>query len=356
MLRRLVQWLQPIFLLLAIVTIGWFLVNQWPTLRSYPWRIHWGWVLATCAITLASWAVEIAVWRYLLAALGGHLPYWTAARIWFLSAIVRYIPGNVWQPLSLTLYSRRHGVAPEASLTSIVLFQVVMLLAIAPILVAYFLWIDTKSLAAQFVANVPPTLLWVALLPVIAFLVRPQWLVHLLNWALSRMKRPPLALQLTSTRLLTLLLVGLFNWLLWGGVFAAFTYAVAGDGLHGSGLANNPVDTASITPLLIASYPIANVIGLLSFITPSGFGVREGAFYLLLTPQIAGSVVTVIALGVRVWGVVNELLFALISLPFERAATAKITANAAHVAALPTHRDASIPESLLASDLRRETT
>src|SRR3954447_26190490 len=129
MLRRLVHWLQPIFLLLALVAIGWFLTQQWPALRTYPWRLNWEWFLITAVLTLAGWAVEIAIWWRLLAALGGYLSYWTAARIWFLSAIVRYIPGNIWQPLSLTLYCRRHGVAPEISITSIILYQVVILLA-----------------------------------------------------------------------------------------------------------------------------------------------------------------------------------------------------------------------------------
>jgi hypothetical protein len=316
MLRRLLRWLQPIFLILAVVAIGWFLATQWPTLRTYPWRLHWGWMVATCLFQVAAWGVEIAIWRYLLAALGGKLPFWAAVRIWFLSAIVRYVPGTVWQPLSITLYSRRYGVQPEATLTSLALFQVVMLLATAPILVAYFVWIDTKSLAAQFVGQLPPALLWSALIPVLIFLLRPQWLVQLLNWGLAQVKRPPLALRLTSASLLALVLVAMFDWLLWGGVFAAFTFAVAGDGITTTTQAN--AAPLMVAPLLVASYPLANVIGLFAFITPSGFGVREGAFYLLLTPQIAGSVVTVLALGVRVWGVASELLLALISAPFER--------------------------------------
>jgi uncharacterized membrane protein YbhN (UPF0104 family) len=339
MLRRLVRWLQPVFLILSVIAIGWFLSNQWPTLRSYPWRLDWGWLLATCVITLASWGVEIAIWQHLLAALGGKLPYWIAARIWFLSAVLRYVPGNVWQPLSLTLYSRRHGVAPEATITSLVLYQVIILLAIAPILVIYFLWIDTKSLAAQFVAQFPAGLVWVALVPVLAFLIRPQWLVKLLNWAFVRLQRPPLAMQLTSKKLLMLILVALADWLLWGGVFAAFTFAVAGDIV---------ADGAAITPLLVASYPIANVIGWLSLITPSGFGVREGAFYLLLTPQISGSVVTVIALGIRVWGIVNELVFALICLPFEQAY------NLSNAVTTATPPDSTLHKPAATPDLRRE--
>jgi glycosyltransferase 2 family protein len=348
MLRRLVQWIQPIVFVLALVAIGWFLAEQWPALRSYPWRLHWGWFLVTCLFTLASWGLEIAIWRYILAALGGYLPYWVAARIWFLSAIVRYIPGNVWQPLSLTLYSRRYGVTPEASLTSIVLFQVVMLLAIVPILVVYFVWIDTKSLAAQFVADVPPALMWSALIPVLAFVFRPQWLLQLLNWGLRRFNRPPLAMQLTSATLLALILVSLLDWLLWGGVFAAFTFAVASDGLGGNGLERQSADWLALAPLLIAAYPIANMAGLISFITPSGFGAREGVFYLLLTPQLAGSVVTVIALGVRVWGLLTEILGAVISYPIERAAHLRRASS-------PPTNDTALPDALVAPQVGRET-
>lgn len=354
MLRRLVRWIQPTFLILAVIAIGWFLANQWPVLRTYPWRLHWGWLLVTSVITFSTWGLEIAIWQHLLASLGGRLPYWAAARIWFLSAPVRYIPGNVWQPISMTLYGRRHGIAPEVTLTSIILFQVVTLLAVLPILVAYFLWIDTKSLASEFVAQFPPELVWALLVPVLAFLLRPQWLVLLLNWGLMRIKRPPLAMQLTSPMLLMLLLAAICVWLLWGGVFAAFTFAVAGDGIGG-----NLQNGAAIAPLLITSYPIANVVGLFGFFTPNGFGVREGAFYLLLTPQIAGSVVTVIALGIRIWGVTNELLLAMISAPFEKASViAYAVANtAAHTVTNPVANpvDSTSREPVVAPDLRRET-
>lgn len=343
MLRRLVRWLQPVTLLLSVLAIGWFLSSQWPTLRTYPWQIDGGWLVAAALLTIASWGVEIAIWRHLLLGLGGKLPYWAAVRIWFLSAVVRYIPGSVWQPLSLTLYSRRYGVAPEVTVTSIVLFQVINLFAIAPILVIYFLWIDTQSLAAQFLAQLPPGLVWIVLLPIVAFLLRPQWLVALLNWMLARLKRPPLAAVLTSRLLFTMIIVAALDWLLWGATFAALTFAVAGEGI---------VERATLAPLLIASYPIANAIGFLSIITPSGLGVREGAMFLLLTPQIDGAVVTVIALAIRVWTTVGELLLALISAPIQQAATLRggYETNADAI----THQLMDKPTDLILCEIQRK--
>ena len=61
-----------------------------------------------------------------------------------------------------------------------------------------------------------------------------------------------------------LLLVQILNWLLWGASFAALTFALG---------AYTPAQLWRLTPHLIAVYPIAYAIGLISFITPSGFGV-----------------------------------------------------------------------------------
>jgi hypothetical protein len=139
---------------------------------------------------------------------------------------------------------------------------------------------------------------------------------------------------------------------LWGGVFASFTFAVAGDGVS---------NRAETVPMLVASFSLASAISLLGFFTPNGFGVREGAFYLLLTPQIAGSVVAVIALGVRVWGILNELTMALICAPFEHAATVASRNDPvtepvieASVGA-PMSLEPSLREPVVAADLGRET-
>ncbi len=310
MFSRLVRWLHPLFLGLAALAIAWFLRSQWATLRAYPWRLDAGWLAVATLLLLMSWALEIAIWRRLLRLVGGGLSFLQAVRIWFLGAVVRYIPGNIWQPLSMTIYARRYGVTPEATLTSIAFYQVIILLAAAPTAAVYILWRDHNSLAAQALEGIPPGLAWLILLPVLVFLLRPQWLMSVVNWGLARLGRDPLPTRLTSGALAALVAAAMIDWLLWGATFAAFTFGVAGA---------ETVARAELAPLLVISYPIAYAVGFLSVITPSGFGVREGAFYLLLAPQIDGAVVTVVALAMRVWTTVGELLAALISAPFERA-------------------------------------
>ena len=100
---------QPIFLVVALIFVAVLLRSQWAELRAHTWQLQPGWLLISALLLLASWAMEIGIWRHLLALVGGRLPYAPAIRIWFLSAIVRYIPGNVWQPLSMTLQANKEA-------------------------------------------------------------------------------------------------------------------------------------------------------------------------------------------------------------------------------------------------------
>jgi uncharacterized membrane protein YbhN (UPF0104 family) len=288
----------------AIALAAVFLRSQWDELRSYTWRLHPGWLALSGLFMLASWTVEVAIWQRLLHILGGHLPYLAALRIWFLTAIVRYLPGNIWQPLSMTLYCQRWNIRPEATLTSIVLYQVILLLATGPVAALYFPLSNNWGLLTHLLNDYTPWLAALAILPVIAFLVRPSWLFDLVNLALRKAGRPALEASLSSSYLLFLLALNLLTWLLWGASFASLTYA----------LRAYPVATMmGLAPHLIAVYAIGSAIGFISFFAPGGLGVREGAFYLLLTPLLGGGAATVVALAMRLWNMLGELVMAAVS-------------------------------------------
>ena len=311
MLQKIVRIAQPVFLVLAVLAIVIFLSSQWETLRQYPWRLLPGIFALSVSFLLMTWAVEIEIWRRILLRVGGRLSFAPAVRIWFLRAILRYIPGNIWQPLSMTVYCVRYGIRPEITVTSIFLYQVIILLAVTPF-VALYMWVGTSGgYLASMLTGVSPWLFLLALAPMLVFILRPNWLTDLLNILLVKVGRPPMDTHLDRGSLLLLLVAAVVNWLMWGVTFAAFTVSI---------VELNPTDLPQLLLLLIVSYPIAYAIGFLSFITPSGFGVREGAFLLLLSPVMAGGVVAVAALAMRVFTAIGELLIALVSAPFERSA------------------------------------
>jgi hypothetical protein len=305
MWKTLIRRSQPIFFAIALIFMVLLLRSQWDELRDYNWQLQPLWLAASALLLLASWVVEIGIWRHLLTLVGGRLAYVPAVRIWFLSAIMRYIPGNIWQPLSMTVQAQQRGVRVEATLTSVALYQAIILLAVAPIAGVYLLSTGNLGLLTDLLGALTPLLALLAVVPVLVLLIRPQLLTAAINWALGKVGRDSLETELTSGRLLALLLVAAFDWLLWGGSFAALTFGLS---------EFSQAEMMALAPHLIATYSIAYAIGFISFITPSGFGVREGAFYLLLAPILGGGVITVAALAMRLWTTVGELIMAGLSL------------------------------------------
>ncbi|MEZ4638601.1 MAG: hypothetical protein R2856_27190 [Caldilineaceae bacterium] len=120
MAKRLIRSAQPLVLGLALIFI---VAAAQPVGRTAftDWRIHAGWLLLSGILLVTSWFVEVSMWRTTLSWVGGRVDYAAAVRIWFASILVRYIPGNVWQPLGMTVLAQRAGVRPEATVASIAL-------------------------------------------------------------------------------------------------------------------------------------------------------------------------------------------------------------------------------------------
>jgi uncharacterized membrane protein YbhN (UPF0104 family) len=334
---RTIQRLQPLFVALAFIFIVLLLRSQWAELSSHTWRLSLPWLLASTMFLLLAWALEVQVWRTLLRALGGQLPYWPAVRIWFMSAIARYVPGNIWQPLSMTLMGQRRGLAPTVTLTSIVFYQILVLLSALPLASLYVGVTGNWGLLTETLAPWTPLLAFGGLVPVAVYLVRPAVLLDVVNWALVKFKRLPLAVAITRPLALQVLLLAMLDWLFWGASFAMLTFALQD---------YSTAEMLRFAPHLIAGYAIAYAIGFISLLTPSGIGVREGAFYVLLAPLLGGGVITISALAMRVWTTLGELVAAGISLLFRDKATEPTAATAEPPsgvsAAAPTAEEAAI--------------
>jgi uncharacterized membrane protein YbhN (UPF0104 family) len=310
---RIMQRLQPLFLALALLFIFLLLRSQWAELRQYPWQLNPVWLVVSGFCLVAAWLLEIHIWRRLLAVMGAVLPTRPAARIWFLSAIVRYVPGSIWQPLSMTLQCQRYGIAPEVTLTSVVFYQLLTLLAASPIAAVYFGVTGNWGLLTDALSAWTPLLVAGGLAPIVLFVVRPSWLIDLVNFLLARLHRPPLAAGLTRRSAALVLILGVLDWLLWGAAFAALVFALQ---------EYTAAEIVRLAPHLVAAYAIAYAVGFVSLITPSGLGVREGAVYLLLAPLLGSGAVTVAAIAMRVWITLGELAAAGASLLFLRDAPA----------------------------------
>lgn len=298
--RRLIRIAQPVVLMVALIFIGLLLRSQWEELQGYEWRVLPGWLALSGVSMLSSWFLEVSIWQRTMRRVGGDLTYAQSVRIWFGSMLVRYIPGNVWQPLGMTVLAQEAGVRPGITITSIALYQAIHVLSIAPIAVVYLLLTRNVGALNVYLENAAIPLAVAGAIPAAAFVINPRWLIRAINWALSRVGREPITSSLSRGGLLSLMARALVNWFLWGGAFAALLFAFQPMSMAAR------IDTL---PHLMAGYAMAYAIGFLSFLTPGGLAVREGALILLLSP-VVGAVVSVAAIAMRLWQVSWEVIVA----------------------------------------------
>jgi glycosyltransferase 2 family protein len=278
-------------LLLAMGFLGAMVWRQWAVIKTYPWQIAPGWALLGLAGLELTWLFEAGTWSKVLAGLGGHLRFGRAARAWFLSNIIRYIPGNIWQFLGMVEMAAEDGVPRPATAASIAVHQVLLTATGLTLGALYF----AVAGQGEWLVRLRPLLLFV---PLGLFLLQPRLLQWALNWLLVRFGRQPLRITLTWRAIWWLVLRYAVVWIAEGLSFAALVRALTPAGWGAA-------------PQLVAAWVTAYMAGYLSLLTPSGLGVREAVMVLVLGPVVPAPVAALVAIAVRLLMVLAEVLGAL---------------------------------------------
>jgi hypothetical protein len=266
------------------------LARNWAELRSQPLALEPRplYLLASLVVTWAMYALLIAAWRAMLVSWQQPLDARTAARIWTVSNLGKYLPGKVWALAGMTLMSQRAGVAPWAAAASAVVLQAVSIGTGAAVVGAA----GAVALeAARPGSRAGLQLLMVASGLAVALVLWPPMARRLLGLAGvdAAQARPPAA---------SAVLLGIVtNIVAWVGYGAALVLLTRGllPGLH--------LDLATATAAFTASY----LAGLLALIAPGGIGVRESVLILLLQAPLGVAAATVLALASRVLLTIAEL-------------------------------------------------
>jgi hypothetical protein len=280
----------------ALVLLAWaiFLRSQLTELQRYPWQIN-PWAAGVGVLLGAAYFGGLAgCWALLLRSVSreaGRVSLAAAAQVWLLSMMTRYIPGNVWHILSRVALAGRLRVARTHVLSSATIEQVLTLLgALALFGLTLPLW-----------GVLPGPQGWlVLLLPVGLLLLHPRLLGWLLRRAAVRLKRPELAWNYRMREIIVLVLA-------YGAAFA-----LAGLSLWALLWGLAPVALAQL-PLVVGASALAWAVGYLSFLTPSGLGVREAALTALLALAYPLPVAIVGSLLFRVAATLGEGLAVLVA-------------------------------------------
>ncbi|MEU7861481.1 lysylphosphatidylglycerol synthase transmembrane domain-containing protein [Nonomuraea sp. NPDC049141] len=265
------------FLLVALGFGVWAVASQWDAVVAGFARLSWPLLAASLIGVVGALLGAMLTWRTLLADLGSPLPLRSAAKVFFVGQLGKYIPGAVWPVLAQMEMGRDLGVPRPRSAAAFFLTM--------PIQLATGLLVTLVTLGWDRFG-------WLLLLvPVLLVLLEPKVINGLIGFGLRRLKREPLEHPLTRRGMLTALGWALAGWVCYG-LHLYFIVPQAG------------------LLFAIGAFALSWCLGIMSVVVPAGAGVREVVIVGVLSPVMPSGQAIAVALSSRIVIVIGDLICA----------------------------------------------
>ncbi|MFG1942020.1 lysylphosphatidylglycerol synthase domain-containing protein [Nonomuraea sp. NPDC048826] len=268
------------FLAVALAFGVWAVASRWDEVAAGFARLTPGMVAASLVAVVGALLGAMLTWRTLLADLGSRLPVRSAAKVFFVGQLGKYIPGAVWPMLAQMEMGRDLGVPRARSAAAFFLMM--------PIQLATGLLVAFGTLGWDRFG-------WLLLLvPVLLVLLEPRVINAVIGYGLRRLKREPLERPLTRK-----------------GMLAALGWALAGWACYG-------VHLSFVAPqgglvFAIGAFALSWCLGIMTFVVPAGAGVREVAMVAALAPVMDSGPAIAVALASRVVIILGDLICAAVA-------------------------------------------
>ncbi|MEO0076613.1 MAG: hypothetical protein ABIJ94_00550 [candidate division WOR-3 bacterium] len=211
----------------------------------------------------------------------------TALRINALATLPKYAPGKVWGILGKVYLAKKEGITEQASVISISLETILVLLG------GVILFLLTASPVVK--GKISYTY-YLFIIPICLIITYPKILIGITNFFLRIFKRPLITFMPKYLQIIELLTLYTLSW------------ALQGIGIYFLIKSFYPISLNKMF-LIAGLHAFSWVIGFVSIITPAGLGIKEGIFSYFLKFIFPSGIAILIALLVRVWATIAELLF-----------------------------------------------
>lgn len=251
-------------------------------------RPLWRPLLASCILVGVAYVVLIQTWRLTVVAWGERLGFRSAARIWFVSNLGKYLPGKVWAIAAMGTLSQQQGISPAAAVGSSLVIQLVNLVTgFAVFLIAGANAVDVPAAALAAVVTLA-----------IALALAPAALPHAVR-LVNRISGRQIAVPHLPARAIWWAAVGTtLAWVLYGVAFRYFAIGMSAGAVGGA--------LGDWTAIFVGPY----LVGFIAVFAPGGIGVREVAMAEALRRSglAVGATAALLVVGSRVWLTVLEII------------------------------------------------
>ena len=245
----------------VLARVGTSLAHGLTELRDTPLRSEprWGWIALSGVIFLLAHTVLVETWRTVLSCWNERLPFWSAARVWSVSNLGRYVPGKIWQIGAMGAMARELDVSPIAASGSALLGTLVNITA--GFVVAL---VSGRALLLQRLPDHLRTLTIVAVIGACIALMLAPVVIPRVAPLVARSLGRTIETTLPARAVIYSLIGNVLAWLIYGAAFQLFVAGVLGSAAGGY-----------VTYL--AAYTSSYLIGYIFLFAPAGVGFRETA-------------------------------------------------------------------------------
>ncbi|HET7475544.1 MAG TPA: lysylphosphatidylglycerol synthase domain-containing protein [Dermatophilaceae bacterium] len=251
-----------------LAAVVWAFGRNWTAVADQLARVGAGPLALALLLALVGPTLAMLGWRVLLADLGSPLPVASAAGVFFVGQLGKYLPGSVWTVLAQAEMGARLAVPRRRS-------AVVGLLGIGLSVLSGIL-VGLASVPLLWRSGAAGTLGWTVLaVPLLVLACWPRLLNALVAWGLRLLRREPLEHALSARAVMLTMCWFVGSWLAFGAQTWVLAMAVEPGELSGRG-------AGALVLAAVSGYALAGTVGMLAVVSPAGLGVREGLLVLLL--------------------------------------------------------------------------
>lgn len=278
-----------VFVVAVLAAVMYTVVKQWAEVRSTLASLAWPSLALSLIMVLAGLGAQTLGWRAALTDLGQRVPVRTAAQIYLIGLLAKYLPGSLWSfVLQMELGRRANITRARAFLAGIVSLALSTTAALV---------LGALALPVLFRAGGWITILLLTLAPISLVCAHPAVLTWLTQRFLRLTRRSPLDHPLQWRGVGAVVGWSAVAWVCFGVHLWLLADAAAAPGLAG-------------LVRCTGAFALALTAGIFAFLSPSGLGVREGIITAALLPYVQPGVALGIALASRVIFTVSDLLAA----------------------------------------------
>ena len=293
--------------------LGWSLVSNWSELQAEEIDVKPALLLVSAIPFIAAIVAQAFIWRLIVSYLDGnerpalsHLPI-----VFLYSWLGRYVPGKIAYVAGRFFLGRSVGFSMPVLVGSIA-YELALLGAAG----AAFATVTLLPSIAMESATIWPYLA----LPLIAIGGAVALHPRVLRWAMQRGARffgrdEEFEWVLSPQQIARL------------GLLYAITFCLVGGSFYLLIISITPYSPRYL-PLAAGTFALAGVVGMLSVVTPAGFGVREGVVVAVLQITMPLELAVLISLVARVWATVIDLVIVVAVLAYDYVSGERLLANA----------------------------